>query len=118
MDEFEIVSFFSTITGLLFGIINDSFVISRSIFLNTDGFSLGRINSSEKIGLMEGIPIAMKDLFCTKNIKTTAGSKILENFKPFYESTVSSNLWSDGAIMLGKSNLDELLKNLICKSCR
>ena len=66
-----------------------------------------RINSSEKIGLMEGIPIAMKDLFCTKNIKTTAGSKILENFKPFYESTVSSNLWSDGAIMLGKSNLDE-----------
>ena len=66
-----------------------------------------RINSSDKIGLMEGIPIAMKDLFCTKNIRTTAGSKILENFKPFYESTVSGNLWSDGAVMLGKSNLDE-----------
>ena len=66
-----------------------------------------KINSSEDIGLMEGIPIAMKDLFCTKNVRTTAGSKILENFRPFYESTVSNNLWSEGAIMLGKSNLDE-----------
>ena len=56
---------------------------------------------------MEGIPIAMKDLFCTKGVRTTAGSKILENFKPFYESTVSQNLWNAGAIMLGKSNLDE-----------
>ena len=54
---------------------------------------------------MEGIPIAMKDLFCTKNIRTTAGSKILENFVPFYESTVSENLLSDGAVILGKSNL-------------
>ena len=66
-----------------------------------------KINNSEDIGLMEGIPIAMKDLFCTKNIRTTAGSKILENFVPFYESTVSKNLWDSGAIMLGKSNLDE-----------
>ena len=61
--------------------------------------------SSDKC--MEGIPIAMKDLFCTKGVRTTAGSKILENFKPFYESTVSENLWNAGAIMLGKSNLDE-----------
>ena len=56
---------------------------------------------------LEGIPIAMKDLFCTKNIKTTAGSKILENFVPFYESTVSKNLWDSGAVMLGKTNMDE-----------
>ena len=66
-----------------------------------------KISKSEKMGLMEGIPIAMKDLFCTKDIRTTAGSKILENFIPFYESTVSNNLWNSGAIMLGKSNLDE-----------
>ncbi len=66
-----------------------------------------KIKNSETLGLMEGIPIAMKDLFCTKNIRTTAGSKILENFIPFYESTVSNNLWNSGAIMLGKSNLDE-----------
>ena len=58
-------------------------------------------------GLLPGIPIAVKDLFCTKNIKTTAGSKILENFVPTYESTVTSNLWKEGAILLGKLNCDE-----------
>ena len=58
-------------------------------------------------GLLAGIPLAIKDLFCTKNIKTTAGSKILENFIPTYESTVTNNLWSEGAILLGKLNCDE-----------
>ena len=57
--------------------------------------------------LLDGVPIAMKDLYCTEGIRTTAGSKILENFKPPYESTVSGNMFRDGAIMLGKANLDE-----------
>ena len=56
---------------------------------------------------LEGIPIGMKDLFCTNGVVTTAGSKILENFIPFYESTVSQNLWEAGAVMLGKTNMDE-----------
>ncbi len=58
-------------------------------------------------GLLPGIPIAVKDLFCTKNVKTTAGSKILNNFIPTYESTVTSNLWAQGAFLLGKLNCDE-----------
>ncbi len=58
-------------------------------------------------GLLSGIPIAVKDLFCTKNVKTTAGSKILNNFVPTYESTVTNNLWSQGAFLLGKLNCDE-----------
>ena len=58
-------------------------------------------------GLLPGVPLAVKDLFCTKNVKTTAGSKILENFIPTYESTVTKNLWSEGAILLGKLNCDE-----------
>ncbi|WP_299438751.1 Asp-tRNA(Asn)/Glu-tRNA(Gln) amidotransferase subunit GatA [uncultured Rhodospira sp.] len=58
-------------------------------------------------GAMEGIPIAMKDLFCTDGTRTTAGSNILGNFVPPYESTVSENLWKAGAVMLGKANLDE-----------
>ena len=57
--------------------------------------------------MLSGIPLAVKDLFCTKNIKTTAGSKILENFIPTYESTVTKNLWSQGAFLLGKLNCDE-----------
>jgi len=56
---------------------------------------------------LPGVPIAVKDLFCTKNIKTTASSKILCNFVPTYESTVTQNLWDEGAILLGKLNCDE-----------
>ena len=56
---------------------------------------------------LEGIPLAIKDLFCTEGIQTTAGSKILEGFKPPYESTVTANLWKAGATMLGKVNMDE-----------
>ena len=56
---------------------------------------------------LPGIPIAVKDLFCTTNLKTTAGSKILNNFVPTYESTVTQNLWDNGAILLGKLNCDE-----------
>lgn len=58
-------------------------------------------------GLMEGIPLAIKDLFCTKGTLTTAASHILDGFKPEYESTVTANLWNQGAVMLGKANLDE-----------
>jgi aspartyl-tRNA(Asn)/glutamyl-tRNA(Gln) amidotransferase subunit A len=58
-------------------------------------------------GLLPGIPIAVKDLFCTNAVKTTAASKMLENFVPTYESTVTGNLWSEGAFLLGKLNCDE-----------
>ena len=56
---------------------------------------------------LEGLPLAIKDLFCTKGVKTTAGSNILNNFIPPYESTVTQNLWDAGAVMLGKTNMDE-----------
>ena len=58
-------------------------------------------------GPLEGIPLAMKDLFCTAGVRTTAGSNILRDFVPPYESTVSANLLRDGAVFLGKANLDE-----------
>src|SRR3954470_508500 len=58
-------------------------------------------------GLLEGIPLGIKDLFCTKGVRTTACSKILDDFTPTYESTITSNLWRDGAVMLGKLNNDE-----------
>ena len=57
--------------------------------------------------LLPGIPIAVKDLFCTNGVKTTAGSKMLENFIPNYESTITNNLWNEGAFLLGKLNCDE-----------
>jgi aspartyl-tRNA(Asn)/glutamyl-tRNA(Gln) amidotransferase subunit A len=60
-----------------------------------------------KSGPLEGIPLSIKDLYCTEGVQTTAGSRILEGFVPTYESTVTANLWRDGAVMLGKLNLDE-----------
>ena len=60
-----------------------------------------------KAGALEGLPLGNKDLFCTKDIRTTACSKILGDFKPPYESTVGQNLWDAGAVMLGKLNNDE-----------
>ena len=56
---------------------------------------------------LDGIPIAVKDLYCTKEVLTTAGSHILDGFRPPYESTVTDKLWKSGAVMLGKVNLDE-----------
>ena len=58
-------------------------------------------------GPLEGIPLAIKDLFATKGVRTTACSHILDNFVPTYESTITSQLWRDGAVMLGKTNNDE-----------
>jgi len=58
-------------------------------------------------GPLEGLPLGIKDLFCTEGVRTTAGSKILGDFKPTYESTITSQLWRDGAVMLGKLNMDE-----------
>ena len=56
---------------------------------------------------LPGVPMAVKDLFCTDGVKTTAGSKILNNFIPPYESTVTQNIWNEGAVLLGKLNCDE-----------
>ena len=56
-----------------------------------------------EVGALEGLPLAIKDLFCTKGVRTTAASKILGNFVPPYESTVTQNLWDAGAVMLGKT---------------
>ena len=56
---------------------------------------------------LPGIPIAVKDLFCTNEVRTTAGSNILNNFVPSYESTVTQNIWNEGGILLGKLNCDE-----------
>jgi aspartyl-tRNA(Asn)/glutamyl-tRNA(Gln) amidotransferase subunit A len=58
-------------------------------------------------GPLAGIPLGVKDLFCTKGVRTTACSKILDGFVPPYESTVTAQLWRDGAVMLGKLNCDE-----------
>lgn len=66
-----------------------------------------RRKNKEVRSKVDGIPIAVKDLFLTKDIKTTAASKILEDFTPAYESTVTKNLWEAGAVLIGKTNLDQ-----------
>ena len=65
-----------------------------------------RISKGEA-GALEGIPLGIKDLFGTEGVHTQACSHILDQFKPAYESTATSNLWADGAVILGKLNMDE-----------
>ena len=71
---------------------------------------LEKDNSNKKL---KGIPLAIKDLFCTKNMPTTAASKILENFNPTYESFVTQKLLDVGAVFVGKTNLDDMELQLI-----
>ena len=66
-----------------------------------------RFSNSQPLSAMDGIPVAIKDLFATEGVLTTAASHILDGFTPAYESTVSANLRASGAVMLGKTNLDE-----------
>ncbi|MCB1425598.1 MAG: Asp-tRNA(Asn)/Glu-tRNA(Gln) amidotransferase subunit GatA, partial [Notoacmeibacter sp.] len=63
--------------------------------------------ASGEAGALEGIPLGIKDLYATEGVHTQACSHILDGFRPRYESTVTANLWTDGAVMLGKLNMDE-----------
>jgi aspartyl-tRNA(Asn)/glutamyl-tRNA(Gln) amidotransferase subunit A len=68
-------------------------------------------------GRLDGAPLGIKDLFCTQGVESTAGSKILKGFRPSYESTVTANLWRDGAVMLGKLNMDEFAMGSSNETC-
>ncbi|MEM8988034.1 MAG: amidase family protein, partial [Pseudomonadota bacterium] len=66
---------------------------------------------------LEGVPLGVKDLFCTQGVESAASSRILEGFRPPYESTVTSFLWADGAVMLGKLNMDEFAMGSSNETC-
>ena len=89
--------------------INEKKDLNIFIYFNEDKIydQVKEINNLSNDKILKGIPIAIKDLFCTKNMPTTAASKILENFKPTYESFVTQKLIDKGSIFVGKTNLDE-----------
>lgn len=66
-----------------------------------------KIKKGERIGILEGIPVSVKDVLATRDLRTTAASKVLENYIPAYDATAVSNLKNEGAVILGKTNCDE-----------
>lgn len=86
--------------------LNAYVTLTPDIALEMAAASDARIAKGEA-GALEGVPLGVKDLFCTDGVRTTACSNILDDFTPTYESTVTANLWADGAVMLGKLNNDE-----------
>ena len=100
--------------------------LNAYISLNSDNAIKSANESDKRISTntarpLEGIPIAIKDLFCTKDISTTAASKMLNDFKPTYESTVTQNLWDAGAILLGKTTKEGVIMSsaffILYQSC-
>ena len=89
------------------GSLNSFITLTPDIALQRAKESDIRREHQEALGSLDGIPIAVKDLFCTEGVQTTAGSHMLEGFTPPYESTVTQNLRDAGAVMLGKTNMDE-----------
>ncbi len=88
------------------GALNNYVAVTADKAMEMAEASQARIKAGEA-GLIEGIPVGVKDLFCTSGVASTACSKILEGFTPTYESTVTANLWREGGVMLGKINCDE-----------
>jgi len=84
------------------GYITETPELARKMALASDAR-----RAKKKIGALEGIPLAIKDVFCTKDVPTTAASRMLDGFIPTYESSVTANIWQAGAVMMGKSNMDE-----------
>ncbi len=101
------------LTGALIGAMEQGRALN-AFSTETPEIALERAKESDKrrkkdsaLGPMDGIPVAVKDLFCTEGVLTTAGSHMLDGFRPPYESTVTANLQAAGAVMVGKTNMDE-----------
>ena len=85
----------------------NAFVLPTPDRALADAAASDRRRAAGEAGPLEGACLGVKDLFCTEGVQTTAGSNMLKGFTPPYESTVTANLWRDGAVMLGKLNMDE-----------
>jgi aspartyl-tRNA(Asn)/glutamyl-tRNA(Gln) amidotransferase subunit A len=88
------------------GYYNSYITITRSKALDMAKAADAKLAQGQA-GLIQGVPVGVKDLFCTKDVLTTAASHILDGFQPQYESTITTKCWEQGGVMLGKTNLDE-----------
>jgi len=87
--------------------INAFITVTRDEALNQAEAADKRFNKKTRVTLLNGIPVALKDNLCTNNIKTTCASKILENYIPPYDATAVNKIFKEGAVLIGKTNLDE-----------
>ena len=81
--------------------------VTREHALATARAADERYRAGRPLGALDGMPLAIKDVFCTRSVRTTCGSKILEGFVPPYDATPVARLAAAGAVMLGKTNMDE-----------
>ena len=87
--------------------VNAFITTTREIALKQADQADARFKNKEQVSLLNGIPIAVKDILCTKGIRTTCGSNILRNFIPTYNATAVESIFRDGAVLIGKTNMDE-----------
>lgn len=98
------------------GKINSYITVTNEQALKEADLADQRISRNENISYLTGIPVAHKDIFCTEGVKTTCGSKMLADFKPPYNATVVTKLMEQGAVSLGKTNLDEFAMGGTCEN--
>jgi aspartyl-tRNA(Asn)/glutamyl-tRNA(Gln) amidotransferase subunit A len=96
--------------------VNAFITVTPEVALKQADLADRRFRENKRVSLLNGIPIAIKDNMCTQGIPTTCGSKILENYIPPYDATAAAKVLQTGAVLIGKTNMDEFAMGSSCEN--